>query len=362
MRIIYIITLFTIFTAAIFARSSFLGEKIASLEQSSTNAKSSMTGDLVPYYIYVGLGYDAYVGNPLSDQIDPGIKYQPVFKFTYQKNRPLFNNFVVPDGEISITRQSNCKVESKTSTFDNMESYNKVAKGHIQAGADALFGLVSFKASVDYLNVDKMINEENKVIFHVEASCQTAKETLPLSLRYPLTENFKEAVIQAYTTKDYRNIFSQFGTHYIYEAQMGGRLFYEKIVTKKHYSNIQTSDMNITTVTTIDLFFFQITSESTTPKTSSQVSEFNSYVEEEHDYYIGSDAPADKRWETWTATVDVKPAPIGLTLKPIKELIDYSLFKDNNKVTAQMISEVQKGYEEYVGKLCNNGVYRCSSK
>ena len=56
--------------------------------------------------IYVGVGYDLLFGNPLSDHVDPGFMH-PIFKWTYDQNKILGDNFLIPD-QLGSSQLSAC--------------------------------------------------------------------------------------------------------------------------------------------------------------------------------------------------------------------------------------------------------------
>lgn len=107
---------------------------------------------------YLGKGYDVVQGNPSTNSIDPGFKYE-VIVFDYKTGATTEDKkFILPDG-ISFQKSQSCSYSSTVSEFRGTQSYQEDLKVNVKIGGgyDGPAVKASFTASTGYKNMQKKI-------------------------------------------------------------------------------------------------------------------------------------------------------------------------------------------------------------
>lgn len=84
---------------------------------------------------YLGRGYDILQGNPLSNSIDPGFKYE-VIALDYTTKKTEDNKFLVADN-ISFQKAQSCSLKSDVNEYRGTKSYQDELKLMVKASSGA---------------------------------------------------------------------------------------------------------------------------------------------------------------------------------------------------------------------------------
>ena len=106
--------------------------------------------------MYVGRSYNLLMGNPLSNEVDPGFM-DSIFDFTYKKNLTTDDGkYLIPDG-VSHRKVSSCSFSTSTQTYRGTKSYQDELKteAKVSGGYKGLIVQAEFSASAAYENIHK---------------------------------------------------------------------------------------------------------------------------------------------------------------------------------------------------------------
>ncbi len=105
---------------------------------------------------YLGRGYDVVFGNPSTDSVDPGFRYD-VIVFDYKTGATTEDrSFSIPDG-VSPQKTQSCTYISQVSEFRGTQSYQNDLKVNVKIGGGYEGPAVqaSFTASMGYKNMEQ---------------------------------------------------------------------------------------------------------------------------------------------------------------------------------------------------------------
>lgn len=127
----------------------------------------------LPNVGYLFVGYMSEEANPVNTfGIDPGFRNAPIFRSTYLNVKATSDlAYTVPDGTWALT-SSSCEKELTSKTFSSSDSYNNEMTAHVDVHAGFL-NIVSFQANAEYSKKINNIQNNNMVLVHSVASCQT---------------------------------------------------------------------------------------------------------------------------------------------------------------------------------------------
>ena len=107
---------------------------------------------------YLGKGYDIVFGNPSTNTVDPGFRYEVVV-FDYNKGITTEDrSFLIPD-DISYSKVQSCSYSSTVSQFRGTKSYQNELKVNVKVGGgyDGPAFKASFTASTGYRDMERKI-------------------------------------------------------------------------------------------------------------------------------------------------------------------------------------------------------------
>ncbi len=120
--------------------------------------------------LYVGRGYNLLVGNPLSNQIDPGFEHA-IFDFTYNKKTLTEDGkYMIPDG-VAHRKSSSCTFTTDVQTFRGTQTYSQELKTKttVSGGYNGAVVQAAFSVSHTYDALSKSTLQSNESITHATA-------------------------------------------------------------------------------------------------------------------------------------------------------------------------------------------------
>lgn len=126
---------------------------------------------------------------------------------------------------MSHRKVSSCTFSIDVRTYRGTQSYSEElkTKATISAGYKGLIVNAAFSASTTYDHIEKSTLESNMSITHATASCEAYELSIDIFTINNILPNFVTGAIESYQNKDWGNFITQFGTHFVFDATMGGR-------------------------------------------------------------------------------------------------------------------------------------------
>lgn len=270
---------------------------------------------------YLGKGYDIVYGNPSTNTIDPGFRYE-VIAFDYKDGITTEDKkFLLPDG-ISFQKSQSCSYSSSVSEFRGTQSYQNDLKINVKVGGgyDGAAVKASFTASMGYKNMEQKIEKEETVIFQASSKCESYKLALDLYKGYKISSSFFQALDLAINSNDWNTFISQYGTHYTTEVLFGGRAIQESEFTRTSVSTLKEKGIDVGLAVKAGYAGFYGEVGVDTSISSQQKSEVESLKRKTNNYFIGGTPPGRGNIQDWQTQVNNQPMPITYKVMPLSDL------------------------------------------
>jgi hypothetical protein len=195
--------------------------------------------------------------------------------------------------------------------------------------------VVSFKASLDYQNSAKSMSGSSSFISFSQAFFEDEEVELDEDfvtserLNTKLVKSLKDLPKGCTTDSDrqkYVDFIKKYGTHFIWSAVFGGRVYQQTQRSMADYSKARSEALKAeTSLNVSSLVYSASVSASMSKETSSASSGSKTFFQESATWYGGKNR--DDFYE-WAETIAEDPQPLKLRLRRLTTLFQQDAFKD----------------------------------
>jgi hypothetical protein len=230
------------------------------------------------------------------------------------------------------------------------------------------FSAVSFKASLDYQNSAKSTSGSSSFISFSQAFFEDEEveldedfiesEQLNKKLLKSLEELPKDRSSDADREK-YTNFIKKYGTHFIWSAVFGGRVYRQTTRSASEYSKARSESMSAEASLNVSTLAYSAgVSVSASKDTSSASSGSKTFFKENATWYGGENR--DDFFE-WAETIAEDPQPLKLRLRRLSTLFTKSPFSDIQDIQTKG-QNLDRGVDEYIRELSQTPQARSGQK
>lgn len=282
---------------------------------------------------YLGMGYNAIMGNPDNDLNDPGFAFS-VLQFTWETSTTTSDGkYYVPDN-IQALQTKSCGFESHAATDFGSQSYQNSLSVDVSVEVEGGLELWSgrFTASVGYKKVNQGTSEHRRFYTSARAKCIEYQLSVDyLNAPIGVTTNFAEAVSSLPLVQNgnaYNTFINTYGTHFTGRVTMGAKMVIRSEFDEKNLTRMEEVGLNVETGTKLSFTRAAAGISTETKSEREQREKFESTRRSYSSSYLGSRPPTDGRWETWAQSAGNSPYPVRYRLAPITSLLTDKFFPD----------------------------------
>ncbi len=309
---------------------------------------------------YLFKGYNIFKGDlaPSDGKIDPGFQ-APIFRATWDQNKATTDGrFLIPDGYI-ISKVEGCSISMRSTLISGETSFQNTFG--VELGIEGNFKGVKFAASSSFQNIYEETNKNSKSFLYSKADCRVWFGKMDPFIPPYFDYSFIEAVQSISRRKTtfnqnpniYWNFINHFGTHYIFEANMGSRMGAISKTSTKQVERMMTNRVGFERSIGIQ-DVLEVTSKLSNKNVVA--SNFLKQMEDVKAFSIGAkpDIKLDPR--AWAQHAIEEPMPITYKAKPIMDVfnefgdISFNLKKqllDTNTDFEFVRRNLQQAYDNY---------------
>jgi hypothetical protein len=286
----------------------------------------------------LGRGYDLIKGNPdptHGNGIDPGFRY-PIFNLTvYEGTVTSDHRYYVPKG-VDINSIFNCHLNFDTSIIYGAQSYSNSLRKKVVTEFSG-WG-ASFKASVDFKEINEGSNRDESVFTKSAAYCEVYQASVKHFLPPPLSEEFKIAVSSLKTPYNsqnpgaYLHFLDYFGTHFFHSVRLGSKFGQQSEIKNTSWDTLTKSSLNIEVSAGYSAFGVSAAVSVMTEEQKSMARSFSHYTNKQHIYSIGKPIPADGKELTWGSSCITDPQVVYYELGVISDLLKPEFFPKDPQI------------------------------
>ena len=289
---------------------------------------------------------------------DPGISRLPIFKTSYNDTKRgkltfLGEEWLIPDGtqwEHSI----NCAASMHFDEFKSEKEYTHSMTKSL--GISGGYEGFEFQANKNYKeNTEKLRNSES-VFVRVTAQCSQYQGHLndlePPELHPTFVKAARELGKDP-SDASMMQFFKDFGSHFIFNINMGSKMGIESEFTSKTYQQMKNENHDIKLTAKLSgLFEVGITST----KNKEEREKFENYRASKMSTSCGANIPEDGDEKEWASKTRDNPLPISLKIKPVHELFTNNYMKKSDNVPYEILQGKLKSFlGRYCGLMYNAG-------
>ena len=296
---------------------------------------------------FLGMGYDAFYGNPLTDVQDPGFRH-PVLKLTYnERSLTADGRWLLPDNVQSLPVPS-CNFHTQYAEMNGVILYRKLLSTEASIEGDSQWDPSRFSLSDEYAELKEKTEKYRSSYVGTIAKCSQYKALVKNRSKVTVTAEFAKAVLklpEIPNDHEYFKFISTFGTHYVDSVLMGAKVFVSSRFNQTAWTEFGQLGVDIQTAAEGSfnaLVGGKILDED-------QKNKFESSRMTYKVAYVGSHPSSDGRWESWKDSVAKSPYPIGLNLRPLSELFTESIIPG---ATGQSLRAKSKLWNYMYGRYC----------
>ncbi|KYO02795.1 sporozoite micronemal protein essential for cell traversal [Plasmodium gaboni] len=316
-----------------------------------------------PGLYFIGIGYNLLFGNPLGEAdslIDPGYRAQ-IYLMEWALSKEGIANDLSTLQPLNgwIRKENACSRVESITECSSISDYTKSLSAEAKVSG-SYWGLASFSASTGYSSFLHEVTKRSKKTFLVKSNCVKYTIGLPPYIPWDKTTAYKNAVNElpaVFTGLDkdsecpsdvyeenktknncenvslWMKFFDIYGTHIIYESQLGGKI--TKIINVSTSSIEQMKKNGVSVKAKIQAQFgFGSAGGSTNVNSSnSSANDEQSYDMNEQLIVIGGnpikDVTKEENLFEWSKTVTNHPMPINIKLTPISDSFDSDDLKES---------------------------------
>lgn len=371
------------------AKIDALQPSVLSVGNKETGSSSYVTATQLeedkpyPGVDYLGMGYDIFKGNPNGEgtyMLDPGFR-KPVRVLAYSMNwRTRDGKFRTPMNSVSLPLFSCARSDQYSNIADASSLASSMsidASLSIEAGSPAGGG--SFKASAGYNEAKNEARSSSMYRFESKSYCLKYKFAFLSSSNVPqeqIMPQFLNKAADALVALDGKSpkamseqelsdamvpwfdLFNVYGTHFITELDVGGKVIYDRYVTQSKMREQQSSDWNVGVSGGGKSISFEMQASFSMAMASQSSSESAKEFGGSKMSVMGGvpvgDASTVEGFAAWAKTVDTNPMPVRY------KMASFALFSE--QVVAAVMTP--KEFEEPPSSSGTQAVvkYPCDSK
>ncbi|ORM41466.1 uncharacterized protein BXIN_2548 [Babesia sp. Xinjiang] len=301
---------------------------------------------------YLGIGYDSIFGNTLGGEetlLDPGYR-TPIINFSWRKSSEGYSpslNAVYPlHGWVRPVYS--CGRSSKIQEVDSLDELKKALSASAELKGDV--SAASFSASAKYKSEAANIAQKTERIYLHSDMCIRYQAGIPLNIPWDTTDAFKDAVKtleplsdeikqacsmhdilddltkkECIPLKHWIKFFQVFGTHYVHQLLLGGKLVQTLKIRATTFQDLKRSGVDV------DLAVSSILG-SASAELMGQDDARDLNLEEigaKTITVIGGEMPntpiTDAEYARWGKSVADNPMPIGISADSLKNLLGENI-------------------------------------
>jgi len=323
---------------------------------------------------YLFRGYNIFLADPTpkDGEIDPGFEAH-VFRATWdQKKESTDGRFVTPDG-YRLTMVESCSMSMKSTVITGETSFQNTFSAEV--GVEGTIKGIKFSASKSFKNIYEETNKNQKTFIYSRADCRVYNGEMDPYIPPKFDLSFLEAINQLSRGKSsfqqdpnrYWNFINNFGTHYMYEVNMGSRMGAVSKTSTKEVEKMMTNEVAFEGSVGVE----DVLEVKNKISNKTQVkSKFFSKMEDIKAFSIGAKPDADLNPNTWARQSILEPMPITYKVRPIidilfqSENIDFKLRSqlDENTDLNFVTNNLKLAYDNYCQNylLAKNMVRSCT--
>lgn len=222
---------------------------------------------------FLGISYNALTGNPrgsLSSEMDPGFGF-PVVSVAAKSLRKKARGFGMPD--VSYVKGSKvCKFSSKASSISSVKDYQDTLKREASDDTTITAGFTvgpgSFDSTTSFSKSEKLNQFEKErelmstISYEASAICTDYQVEINPYSELALDADFQTAINTLHspydganiTTKEtYQKFLRTYGTHFITQLDMGGKLIITSDISSKDVSMLTQKQVDVASTLSFDV-------------------------------------------------------------------------------------------------------------
>lgn len=292
-------------------------------------------------YEYHGLAYDMFSGNPKGETVDLGFQPKNVFELTYDKGFKTADGFFFSPDQVTVVTDMSCSFASTSTTYTGMSSYQTdlSAAVSLEGSYDGAIVSAAFSASAEYREMKSAVEEEEKVAVVTQAKCILYHSSLMESAK--ISEDFKQAISNAYKEKSFDKFVNAWGTHYAHEIEFGAQAIQRTFFSRKDVQEMQSMGVDVAVAVSGSGWGAEANLTAKVGYNQAQSSKFSNAKKEVRESYIGLAPPANGEARVWLANIkESNPVPTGFKLTPISALLTSRYFGETYAKT--QLEEIRK--------------------
>jgi hypothetical protein len=329
-------------------------------------AAVSVTGEpqKLPSIDYISYGYNIISGNPHASLFDPGFS-QAIFQLNYNLGSTSADGkWLLPD-HVEAHQVNSCSFDAETHEITGTESYQQalLVDTAVLDGDRSLPTSAMFSASREYSTIRDNTQSKHEIYISSTARCSRYVARYSLLSAVNFTDPFQRFIKELPLTTDdeaakeiYMDFISVFGTHFLSQMTMGAKLIITSELDELPWTRADQSDIGVKASSALSLLKFSGSTADFTPAQQQAVDMFEQSRRSKTVSYIGSNPPADGKWETWAENAGNMPSPISYVLRPITDLFEVEYFPDISEDNLRKKrANLEAMYSVYCGLMENCG-------
>ncbi|KAK1442626.1 hypothetical protein BgAZ_301440 [Babesia gibsoni] len=301
---------------------------------------------------FLGVGYDSIFGNTLGSEdslLDPGYR-APILKFQWRKNSQGYSPSLKALYPLNgwVRPVYSCGRSSKVNKVKNLDDFRNAFSASAQLSGDV--PSASFSASSKYKKeADKIASKVERLYLHTD-TCIRYQAGIPLNIPWETTNQFKEVAEKLQQLdenvknecsahdlldpeakdnckglKAWIDFFRIFGTHYVHQLTLGGKLVQKMKFGHDSLKKLKSSGFNVDLAISTSMGTVKGSVAGNKRMDTSKLDDIGSKTLT----VIGGEMPklpiTDLEFAKWATSVAEKPVPIGISANSIKDLIKEEL-------------------------------------
>lgn len=307
-------------------------------------------------------GYNVIYGNPVlvvpEKGHDPGISRLPIFETTYKRKDhhkliALGEEWLIPDGT-QWEYSSNCETSMVFKEMKTEEEYTSSMTESL--GISGGYEGFEFQANKNYKENTEKLRNSDSVFVRVTAQCSQYQGHLDDQIPPGLHPAFKKAARELGndpSDASMMQFFKDFGSHFIFDINMGAKMGIESEFTSKTYQQMKNENLEIKLTAKLSALF-EAGVTSTTNK--EERDKFENYRTSKTSTSYGANMPEDGDEKEWASKSRDNPLPIWLNIKPMHKLFTKNYMKESDNIAYEVLQGKLKSFlSRYCDLMYNAG-------
>jgi hypothetical protein len=171
-----------------------------------------------------------------------------------------------------------------------------------------------FSASQEWKSMNNKTSSQGKTVIQTSAECECYELSMNIFDYPPLLSNFTSLVVNSYLRNKWSDLIDIYGTHFVYEVTMGGRVTYEATLSAKGVSQISSSGVDFTVAAEAKFGKMYADSSYSNSKNNEQIRYLDDNTESNRTMILGGSAPENGNVTFWMDSVIQSPMPLKYKL------------------------------------------------